>query len=332
MPLNRDLISTVCSLYKENYDTKYNNLMLKIKEYDRLIKFYGILIIENKDKFYPSPIIDDIENCILAKKPVLTRKVYLKMMNVDNNIHTNFTPMFCDPKNRDVIIIYLDEFIKHYHSKIQTIKEISLLNKIKPATELNLQYFISRYYFYVQQSLLYGERYRLGTIQSSLFIYGKSRRKKRYNNVLLRKTEDWGASLRYLKQQAETINPEAYNLYSKKYISKSEFLQRMRPFLYNKLTNPNGLRWIIYCNKEFDHWVIFRHTYASNKMIRMYSIIPSNYINHTSKSQIDFTNNCKSVDDIITTEMLGFRDKLRGLERFDINFCLNTYKNDLQYN
>jgi hypothetical protein len=51
-----------------------------------------------------------------------------------------------------------------------------------------------------------------------------------------------------------------------------------------------------------------------------------NYISNRDQSQIKFTDECNNIDEIIETKLLGLRDKIRALERFDPDYCKETFK------
>ena len=133
---------------------------------------------------------------------------------------------------------------------------------------------------------------------------------------------DWNESLTLLKSIIKEENKELYDKYIAKSITKKEFINLAKPFVYNKDTNPNGKKWLLSRTDDGSVWINWsKPTNLPN--YNLYSFTPTNFIHTPKRSQTEFLENVKSEEEIIESDLLGNRDKLNILYRFNPNFILN---------
>lgn len=311
----------------------------KLKEANRDISYYGRLILANKDQMYDNPVLTALFNNVNLDNIKLTRSEYDKIIKYTpfvkgvspTEYNNKYSAYLKNGRYRDIINIYMYGFVNSYKKKVEASMQILESRKFIEVKHETLVYIIRRYFLQVQMHLLNGSQYTFPSIGATIKIFGKHRRKAKYNYQVLKPTIDWGASFKYLIEQSEYLDKETYDLYKKKYITKSDFIRKLRPYLYRH-DNPTGLKWLLYSEKNFDLWLTLRTRLRKLEQLKMYSIVPTNFINNISKSQIDFTNNVNSIGEIIESELLGFRDKIRAIERYDMEYCLKTFQNDIKYN
>lgn len=261
----------------------------------------------------------------------------LKFVGESHNLRNDLYKVVNDYYTKDIIpeLDYLNEvnfkaleseewFIStnpvisaYFKSFVNTLIYIYNLRYLKNLYELcNIDYqtyyrIISNYYNNVANSLLKGEEYIIHGVGKLKVI---SRRMK-----LSRTTKfkvDWGESLNVLKEFAKNHHYNIYELYINKKINKQSFIHALKPFCYDEKTNPTGFKWLVHLHKDYSAWIIF----CNKKINSNYNIVPSNFIMNETRSQIDFTNNIKSIDEIYNSNRLGFRDKLNCLLRYDFNY------------
>lgn len=284
------------------------------------LMFAHLMITKYKDFVYKNSISDYVSHVMsLPVKHFNSDKV--KMLYKGFNVVDILKQNAQSEESRKTINVYTN-----FRNSVAN--EVTLTNELQLYVDANInkraaKYIYRKYYENVSYQLFAtGQKYIFSDSRVYLKIVGK----KRVGNT---KTPDWGKSLKLLKLLAVTLSPSLLNEYTNKSISKVEFIDGMKEFVYDKVTNRKGIKWIVYDNKTFDHWLIINKYYCNIKGGSYLKVTPTNYIINETKSQIDFVNNAKSVDEIIYSTEVGFRDKLRALENFDMDFCLNTYTNDL---
>jgi UDP-N-acetylglucosamine transferase subunit ALG13 len=321
MPQDITFLTKTTNRFKEFNNNNIENSLANIKLYDNNLNYFKDLILYYSKEMYSNPFIKEL---IEFKSGM---KISNKSLNFINSLisHNDIGSILKSNTNKDILLIYIRGFIKSYDELLDAQYLYNNSIKFKDIPDSTIMYIIRSFFSTVEQSILRGNSFRLNRVEATIKIVNKVRKKSKYGNKILRKTEDWGKSMKFLKEQAKTLDFETYTLYDTGKINKREFIKRLSPYLYSP-TNKNGLKWIFYCDKDSDHWLILSHKYSTIPNIRFYSIIPKNDIATAEQSQIKFTNNCKSVDDIIDTRLLGLRDKIRALERFDLDYCLKTFK------
>jgi hypothetical protein len=93
--------------------------------------------------------------------------------------------------------------------------------------------------------------------------------------------------------------------------------------LYNPDTNPNGKKYLVYYDSDYMYWYWWQRRASNIPNHYLYTFTPTNFINTADRSQLKFVKEAKTKDDIIDSELLGNRDKLYCLVRFDPSHGLN---------
>jgi len=189
-------------------------------------------------------------------------------------------------------------------------------------------------YFGIVAKLMLSEPHFNYHINSRLRIYiaGKSIRKKRYNFVPKKVGINWGESNKMLEEIAELKDKDLLRRYKDGFITTKQFKEGLAPFLYNKDTNPDGIKWLVKLDKDFNYWVVLGKSLYCSTQEMLYAVVPTNN-RHVHKPLDEYIHNdLKTVTKIIDDPYLGFADKVRGLSKVDNEYCLNTFYNDLQTN
>lgn len=126
---------------------------------------------------------------------------------------------------------------------------------------------------------------------------------------------DWDESLNTLLAIVKEVDPELHNSYIDKIITKKQFIQESKKYVYNE-TNPNGKKWLVRRDDDGAVWFIWnKPMWLQN--YQLYSFTPTNYIHTPSRSQNEYVKTMTSVDEAINDSRLGNRDKLNIIYRFD---------------
>jgi hypothetical protein len=321
MPQDNTFLEKTSTKFRTFNTTTIKIALDDIALYTKNVNYFRNLLLHYQNEMYVNPIIKDLINSkgdvILSNKSIAFIQGLINSNTLDSILKTS--------KNKDIITIYFRGLITNYEKLIDSRYKYNSANKFKDIPEHVIFYLLRVFFNNVEHSLLRGHSYRLNRVEAYIKIVRKPRKKKRYNNQILRKTEDWGRSMKFLIEQSKDLDLETHNLYINKRITKRQFIQRLKPHLYSP-TNTKGLKWIFYSDREDDAWLILSHRYSSIPNIRHYSITPKNDISTADQSQIKFTDECENIDEIIETKLLGLRDKIRALERFDPEYCNNTFK------
>lgn len=156
----------------------------------------------------------------------------------------------------------------------------------------------------MSKRILNGFPYVIGSNLGSIAIV-KLRRIMSYEGAEATKNIDWGETK---KLRAKLISE-----------GKS---------LYHPETNPTGEKYLVYYTSDYMYWFFWSRNDAKVKNAFLYTFTPTNYINTAERSQILFTAQCKSKDDILDSPLLGNRDKMNCLLRFDPNHGYNYITNE----
>lgn len=318
----------------EEYTEKFNHAVRNRKIYEKLI-------LDNEKYVEPNEIINYINDVTIHKT-----KQYNKFKIKELYKSYKFNEVNEDSRDFDIIKLKINNFIlsedsdKHrlifsyyYNFMRYVILESDLDLQIEKYENLKLSnnmlvYLFKTYFWCVSNELLLsGEKYEL-PYNVTIKVVGKNKNYSRKKYKTKYEKVDWGKSLKTLKSIAKDIDIDLYNSYINKSISKSLFIEQMKKYTYNKDTNIKGKKWLVKSTSDYNLWLVIWSKYSILKNISNYSIIPTNFIINETKSQIDFTNNVKNIKEIISSKLLGFRDKLRALERFDLNYCLNKFENN----
>lgn len=340
--------------------SKSQGTLLVVEEYNRLIEakllslnneldkanrnrmLYQNLILKNEDKVYPNSVIRGINKHKL--KSAYTRRAISLMFKSLISINTRKIDgagslVTNQSEDNREIVSYYTKFRKHAY------KETALENKLYLYEQLRLPKSVIKFTFktmlnYGARYLLLGNRLQLPN-NFSLIIRGKSRKKVYDKYGVPKKLKvDWAKSYETLEAIASShsnITRELLLRYKRKEITRKDFMNSMKPYVYNKTSNPNGKKWIVPDNKDFDFWLIMWSKFSKLDNLDKYHIEPSNYISPAvvsdlgiPRKQSEFMKLVKHVDDIINTKYLGLRDKIMMLEKYDVNYCLNTFENNIE--
>ena len=287
------------------------------------------MIVESRDKVMPNKLL---EYCINLKNGI-KKHDYMTLVKTFNYLRKHDTQLDIlkiEHKNTDV-----EKLVRIYYNNVYsyTIDERNLSDRINNLTKLltingkAIRHIHKTYFKLASYNMLKGnELYLFGDISAN--VRGKSRlvNQKKYNRNIAK--VDWKASILTLIAISKDLNLDFGTKYINKELSKKDLISSMKPHVYSK-SSPNKPKWLVYDNKNFDFWLDLFKTRCKLENSSDYNIVPTNYIMNETKSQIDFTNNCKSVDDIIYSDLLGMRDKIKALERFDVNYCFRTFKHNI---
>lgn len=161
----------------------------------------------------------------------------------------------------------------------------------------------------ISYDALKGKNAYLGTRVGKIKIV-----RKKTSRTKIDKKESFVELVRLSKEIAKSV----YDRYEKGIINRNEFVVEMKAHTYSK-ENPKKPKWLIYRDLDFlPYWVIDLNSELGDKW--KFKFTPTNFVTNETRSQIDFTNNCSNIEDILTTEQLGNRDKLFALLRFDPNY------------
>ena len=196
-------------------------------------------------------------------------------------------------------------------------KEYLLRKELKPLIKhpVSLKmfnFFVSKYFDKISHNLLRGNTYYLGKGLSRLYVV----KKERTINDVVKPAVDWKESLDLLKLIAKNNQPDIYLKYINKKLTKEEFIASMKPHTYNK-DNTSLPRWLVYRTDNDNCWFWWHKAESNVANKSAYRFIPSNYINTEIRSQNQLLETMKSVDEIIEHPLLGNRDKLQMVTRFD---------------
>jgi hypothetical protein len=218
---------------------------------------------------------------------------------------------------KENILDYYNIFIKNTNLKIETERLLSVYNVMN--LPYNVYHEILKYLnIEVTRQILTGGSYYFSGKVGYLHIILRTRRADTLQI-------DCKASLDNLKALAKEKDINLYNKFVNKEIFKKDFIKQMKPYAYNK-EHPERDKWITYyTDTVYPH--IQWSKYTSNvKTKNFFKFVPSNYINTPNRSQIEFSDNAKTADEIIESISLGLRDKLFIYMRFNTTASLNYKK------
>jgi len=339
--------SSTTTLVSNEYIAIINNrinlLNAKLNDVVNQRKVYEQLILSNLDKVFENKIVAYIKDNIKNNKQYNKFKLLSiideteKFVLYDNN-KINFIKDIIKPKSKSddnrIIYVYYHSFCKYVVLESNILLEIEkyepLLLKKKTLTTI-----FKEYYWEVSKELL---KKHIRSYMLPLGLYIKvifkdrnvARKKYGVKNIKI----DWGESYKTLIAITKKVDISIYNKYINKEITRKDLVSLMSKHLYNEKDNPNGYKWLVKNNKDNNLWLVLSRKYVklnsdNNISIENYGIVPTNFIVNETRSQIDFTNSVSSIEEIIDSKLLGFRDKIRALERFDMNYCLDTFSNEL---
>jgi hypothetical protein len=159
-----------------------------------------------------------------------------------------------------------------------------------------------------------GYRYKLGNQLGELYpiMFDSSKNKH------IKRRIDWIESMKCLEDIANNDVDSAKLLqqYKNKRITKQQFINRMKPYTYTT-DKPDKPKWLVSRldeDKPFIHWSRYKCIVRNS---RYYGFVPTNFVHNETRRQSDFIKSVKNKEEIITTPLLGLRDKLFGILKFD---------------
>ena len=345
---NSDKKITTSTLIAKEYTAimkdHINSLNIKLEDIVRNRKIYEQFILDNIDKVYPNKIINYINDVNKNNKSYNKFKL-LEILGLksskelsDSYMQKNYIDkiLYYSGNNDDsrLLYVYYHNFCKYVIDESNVILEIEKYENLI-LNDRVISTLFNNYFFEVSKELLKPNHisYTLPyNIHIKVISKDKNDARKKYNRTY--DTVEWGESYKTLLAIAKEIDIDVYNKYKNKEIGRKELKELLSKYLYNKDTNPTGKKWLVKSDKDNNLWLVV-HSKLSNLNtnstynILNYGIVPTNFIVNETRSQVDFTNSVSNVTEIIDSKLLGFRDKIRALERFDFNYCLNTFDNDL---
>lgn len=299
------------SLYLKNLNDTKQEYILKFKQAkEKQLYFYNLIENEFKDQLFNSDIsLSLILDFIEEKKDIFS---FRQLFNSNKDLYPKF------------LYIYIHNILKLGYKKQSYKSKIGLLDDAFVPLGL-FKLIITANNKKIARYLLTGGEYNLGFDIGAIGIRYKSRFNSSYG---IRKTINWGESLKTLKLYAENHNEETRNWlkeYNDKCILKKEFIDRMKKYTFSN-DNPKGGKWLVYYTTDYNliwWWNKYRYRKGFKKD---YCFIPNNYIYTKDRSQNAFLETITKNEDIIDSDLLGNRDKLAMLKRFDNTYYLNFKK------
>lgn len=202
--------------------------------------------------------------------------------------------------------------------RFQELKGLNMLNM--PITAM--MEMLKAYNRQMQRDILLGDVVYLGKNigQMRTVIIRNNYRK-------VKRRIDWDKSFYVLESIAAEVAPDILAEYKSGQIHRNIFIHKMRKFTYSK-ENPSYPKWLVDHLEDTVPYIKVRFSkYVKNN--RSYVFVPTNFINHEVRSQVEFTDRCKDREEILNSAVLGTRDKLFGLCRYEPNM-INSYV-DIKY-
>ncbi len=320
MSNNKEIVAEYNLLLEEEITAITETIDKSLKS----VKLYGKLVLEHHNLYIRNRITDYIKDVFTTNGSFEYNKSYKLFVkdNIKNYIQGNLQ----DDKHR-IVRAYFYNFKEAVMVLIEA--ETKLVNLEKQRVNLKTIHYLYRQYNWHMgtEMLTTGAHYPIGSGFRLKIQY-----KPRSNRVSVGKNRqkvDWGASFKRLKLLLKDKDNELLQSYRDKLITKAELIHESRPLFYNAETNEEGDKWLVYDEKDFDFWLVLKTYDSKEENRRFYGVTPANYIENITRSQSDFMKEANSIDDIIHSKLLGFRDKIFMLEKYDITHCLNKFKDDI---
>ena len=338
-----DGLKLVCNEYDRVVKSKLEDIESEIEQVRRNRKLYEQLILRTESKVYPNNVITAIKNHKIESgyHRHKINKMFANLMYSRDNRHLATIELVPNHDEEGLEILSQYSNFKEFATREALLETRYELYSSIALSERTLKYLFNT-------MLKFGARYifetgeRLSLPHNILLrIKGKRRKIKERmdkfkSKFYMKKKIDWNESMKTLIAIGEELAPELTSRYNERRINKREFIQEMKPYVYNKDTNPDGKRWLVDDNKEHDFWLVIDDTFCNLDGMKDYKIEPSNYISPKvvndlgiPRKQSEFMKTVTCVHDIIDTEYLGMRDKIMMLEKYDLDYCLKTFNNDI---
>lgn len=270
-----------------------------------------------------SQTVDDIIKNIQHRMSVVRRTISKRqtiIRDLDINEDLKYSKLeklktIDDPSYNLKKLIKCKESIRLRFQELEGLKMLNI-----PSTLM--MEMIRTYNRQLQRDLLLGELVYLGkNIGQMRTVIIKNNYRK------IKRRIDWDKSYYVLENIAAEVAPDILEEYKNKRIHRNMFIHKMRKFTYSR-ENPKFPKWLVDHVDDAIPYIKVRFSkYVKNN--RSYVFVPTNFINHEVRSQVEFTDRCKTKDEILDSRVLGTRDKLFGLCRYDSNM-INNYV-DIKY-
>lgn len=341
-------VQYITNEYNIILEGKINSIKDDLFKIERNLKFHSGIILKYEAQVYPNDIVDyikQIRDGISSYNKYKANELYRTAESDElksiinstsryeaylmNNTLSSLIPIRYNTGNeKDEINTIASAYINFYR---YTLKYHALHEQIIKYEKIQLPVFIINRF--IKLYLIYASRFILRYKKAKfalpysiyLYVYGKSRKQAIHKKFKV----NWGETNRNLKDIAKRLDYKLYENYTEHRITKQEFYDGMKPYIYSA-DNPNGIKYLKYLDKDVNHWLIANTFYATISGIREYGITPTNFVENRTRSQIDFARDAKDIDEIVDSNHLGFRDKIRVLERFDMDFCRRNYLNNIE--
>jgi len=310
MPANKEFVDAVVSSFIQNVRSEIDTNKSVIDSLSNNINALRIKVLDYSSDLYITELIH-----IILKQDASKMQIPESILkDIDKN-NANKSYDFVKIKS-SLVVTYVLEVVNLY-KQLQVAKErLEYYTQFENIDEDSIKFVLKCYFNNVQKSILAGENYGRLIPQFTIKIVRKPTIKKNKPNLGIKKV-DWGASLKYLKEKAAELDPSLLKKYEAKLISRDSFINSMSKY---------NIKWHIYLDKEYSYWVDLHHRYCNNPNSHLYNIVPTNLVRNSTRSQIDFTNQNGTVEQIIETDELGLRDKILALERVDEYYCTRTFE------
>lgn len=304
----------------------------------RNIDLFSSLIIKSANSVNPNPILSWLfkvktfsftYNYNKEKIDELYKDVILSYVS-DYKVESNKFIHIINDHNNDNLKIILKYYEKLKNFCILEYKLITRLAKmklynIKPIT---VRYLFKTIFMYCSHELLRSNRYITLPYDICIRVTGKTRPVK-----YLKHKVDYGESFIALKAIASEIKPDLLDSYNKGNLKYREFIKLMKPYVYDKDTNPTAKKWIVRDNKKFDFWLTIWSRFSNLEGIENYNITPTKFINPAKiipRTQARILEMIKDIEGLITTDLIGLMDKINMLEKNHLDYCLNTLYHNIE--
>lgn len=344
------MLNTEGTLYKVSIEynrlisEKIDKLNLQLVDVIRNREMFEKLILKYSSSVYKNPVLDHISKMHNSDFKHKYNKFKIEELYKNIQLANNCGHNKVVVKNIQLVTNYTDDNLKiivNYYDSFKKccILESTLILRIERYELLNINGVAIRYLFkniflYASYELFRSDKYLGLTNFIFIRITGKDRRKLRARFGTGNNKVNHGESFNTLKAIAKEDAPDIFNRFNTREIKKDQFIREMKPYVYSN-DNPNGKKWIVFDNKDFDFWLTIFTKFSNVEGVQHYNIVPTNYISpevcKDGKRDYKYVLSIlKTGEDIITSKLLGFSNKLRLLERHYTEYCLNTFTHNIE--
>lgn len=299
---------------------------------------YEQLILKNESKVFPNKILNHLkqhagEPYTAKEADKLFKKVSLHAVDTLTRSDDDAS-IISNHKNEEqnIILIYYDKLKKFITLEIYLSMDLVKYKQLS-INDTTLRYLTASWFKMAAKRLLTNGKNLVFPHKINMFVKGKYKSFARVKYGNTKERVHWGNSYDTLKAIAERDAPIIYKRLKDKIITRSQFIIDMKPYVYN-LTSSNRPKWIVKGGTDFNLWLIAYSRYSELGNARHYSIVPTFYMSASledlgiERNKKAFYSTITSRDDIVHSSKIGFIDKLRMLEQFDMEYCLDTFRHN----